>query len=245
MTNYEQGDSTLFRNNIIVFIDLDGTIMKFPFKREILPIAFKEISDITGIRLDKITQMMTEEERIRERNLNNRRYDWDDIVRTIAGRLGISWDKDLAEISENHTISGDFLYPYAKRVLKALKKNYIVYAATNGLNRYQSPMIRKLGLKMFFDQVITPDRVGYYKNDFRYFKPYLVQYALPIMVGDEYFYDICYPKRFGFKTVLVNRPQNSKWNMEVASPSNGDIIEPDAVIHNLAELPKTIRRILR
>jgi len=244
MINDKQGDSTSFGGNVIVFIDLDGTIMKFPFKRKILPIAFKEVSDRTGIRLNKIKQMMAEEEWIRERTLNNKRYDWDDIVRTIAGRLGISWDKDLAEIAENCTISKDLLYPYAKKVLKALKKHYIVCAATNGFYRYQNLMMEKLGLKMFFDQVITPDRVGYYKNDFEYFKPYLIQYALPIMVGDEYFYDIYCPKRFGFKTVLVNRPQNSKWNLETASSSNGDTIEPDITVHDLAELPQAIIRVV-
>jgi len=245
MINDKQGDLTSSRSDVIVFIDLDGTIMKFPFKRKVLPIAFKEVSDRTGIRLDKIRQMMVEEEWNRERNLSNRRYDWDDIVRTIAARLGINWNKNLAEIAENCTVSRSLLYPHAKKVLKDLKKNYIVCAATNGFYRYQNPMLEKLGLKMFFDQVITPDRVGYYKNDYGYFKSYLVQYTLPIMVGDEYFYDIYYPKRFGFKTVLVNRLQNSKWNMETASPSNGDIVEPDVTVHDLSELPQAIWRIVR
>ena len=185
------------------------------------------------------------EEYMRERSLSDKRYDWDDIVKDIARRLETSWSLDLGELTEELTLSYSYVYPCAKQTLRTLKKRgYVLCAATNGFFKYQNPILEKLDLKKYFDYILTPDTTCYYKNEIEYFKPLISKETQSVMVGDEYVYDVYYPKRFGLKAILLQRPQNYKWNMEAAMPADSDAVKPDAVIHKISELPETLESII-
>ncbi|MGQ9781249.1 MAG: HAD family hydrolase [Nitrososphaeria archaeon] len=117
----------------VIFIDLDGTTVKFPFKRRILPYAIRELSEKANIDPQKVKKMLMNREYAREIELSNRRYDWDDIVKEVAKELGIEWKQDLGKLSEESKISNDFVYPRTKQTLKGLRsRRYILCAATNG-----------------------------------------------------------------------------------------------------------------
>jgi putative hydrolase of the HAD superfamily len=228
-----------------IFIDLDGTIMKFPFKRKILSYAIRELSEQTNTSPLKIKGMLMDKEYAREKSLSDRRYDWDDIVREVARELGTEWKHDLGKIAEESSISNSFIYPRTKRTLRGLRKSgYTLYAATNGLYRYQNPILEKLDLRKYFDYIIAPDKDGYYKNENEFFRPYMPKQGFSVMVGDEYGYDVYYPKKFGLKAVLLRRPQNYRWSLEGATPVGSDAEEPDAIIYDISELPRALKGIL-
>jgi len=243
--SFTQSASTTFKNAAVIFIDLDGTIMKFPFKRKVLSFVIKKLSEETKMSTMKIRNIITEEEQRRERSLSDKRYDWDDMVKGIARRLGTNWSLDLGKLAEESALSIGYLYPHVKQTLRTLKKRgYVLYAATNGFYRYQNPIIEKLDLKKYFDCVLTPDTTHYYKNEIEYFKPFISKEAQSVMVGDEYVYDVYYPKKFGLKTIMLCRTQNYKWNTEADMPLDVETVKPDAVIHEIQELPKTVELII-
>jgi putative hydrolase of the HAD superfamily len=244
-TDNPKSESTTPEKGAVIFIDLDGTIMKFPFKRKVLPYVFKELSKKTKISPTKIRSIMTEEEYMREKSLSDKRYNWDDIVKDIAKRLGTSWSLDLGKLAEEMTLSHSYVYSRAKQTLKTLKKKgYVLCAATNGFYKYQNPIMEKLDLKKYFDYVLTPDTTYYYKNEIEYFRPFISKEKQSVMVGDEYVYDVYYPKRFGLKAILLRSPQNYKWNTEAAAPADSDEVKPDAVIKDISELPAALELIV-
>jgi putative hydrolase of the HAD superfamily len=99
-------------------------------------------------------------------------------------------------------------------------------------------------LKKYFECVLAPDTTYYYKNQIEYFKPFISKGAQSVMVGDEYVYDVYYPKKFGLKTVMLCRTQNYKSNTEADIPLDEETVKPDAVIHEIYELPKTLELIM-
>jgi len=229
----------------ILFIDLDGTLADFPFRKTVMPFVYKEVSKRAGISEKEARQLIIEEEHKREALMSKDRYDWDDIIRTVARRLGIGWDYNLAEIIEESNLSNGLLYPESKPTLQQLEDmDYLLYAATNGFYKYQNPVLEKLDLKRFFKAVITPDTIGHYKNEAGYFKPFLIDGLTSVMVGDEYVYDVFYPKKFGLKCVWINRPKQSIWNVDEVSQVDTSSERPDVVISSIGELPKVLEAIV-
>jgi len=122
----------------ILFIDVDGTLADFPFRKTVMPFVYKEVSKRAGISEKEARQLIIEEEHKREALMSKDRYDWDDIIRTVARRLGIGWDYNLAEIIEKSNLSNGLLYPESKPTLQQLEDmDYLLYAATNGFYKYQ------------------------------------------------------------------------------------------------------------
>jgi putative hydrolase of the HAD superfamily len=244
-TNYPKIESKVSKNGIVIFIDLDGTLMKFPFKRMVLPLVLQELSERTKTSSEKIRSIMIEEEIMRERTLSDKRYNWDDIVKEVAKKLGTNWSLDLGKLTGELTLSNGYLFPRAKQTLRTLKKmGYILCAATNGFFKYQNPIIEKLDLKKYFDYILTPDTTHYYKNEIGYFRPFISKGRQSVMVGDEYVYDVYYPKRFGLKAILLRNSQNYKWNTEAVAPADSDEVKPDAVINDISELPAALELIV-
>ncbi|MEM3403833.1 MAG: HAD family hydrolase [Nitrososphaeria archaeon] len=242
--NIDQGNANKYK--AILFIDLDGTLVDFPFRKTVMPFVYEKISKKAGIPVKKVRHLIVEEENKREILIRNDRYDWDDITRTVARRLGIEWTHSLVKIIEESNLSKEFVYPESKPTLEQLiRKGYLLYAATNGFYRYQNPVLEKLKLKQYFKAIITPDTVGHYKNEIGYFKPFLIDGLTPVMIGDEYVYDVVYPKRFGLKTVWINKPKKSIWNVDEVSKVDISTEKPDMTIRSIEELPKAIETIIR
>ncbi|MGQ9781250.1 MAG: HAD family hydrolase [Nitrososphaeria archaeon] len=112
------------------------------------------------------------------------------------------------------------------------------------LLQYQYPILEKLGLRKYFDYIIAPDKSGYYKNEIEFFKPYIPREGSSVMVGDEYGYDVYYPKKFGLRAILLKRPKNYRWSLESVTPVKDNTVEPDAIIYDISELPQAIQKIL-
>ena len=229
----------------ILFIDLDGTMVKHPFEIEIMSTVYEKISEEKGIDGHRVKQIIRDEEHMRVKAGRFDRYDFDDIVRTVAKRLGIQWNIDLSEKIRSADIPSTLLYPHVKETLEELKKKkYTMYLATNGLYRYQNPILEKLDLKKYFDDVITPDKVGCHKDSFGYFKKYLFDGFPAIMIGDEYISDIYYPKKFGLKTVWIRRPGTANEAIDWWLPVKEHIEKADAIVQEIDEIPTTLDLIL-
>lgn len=239
-----------------LFVDLDNTIMINPFKSAIFPIICGELAAKTTLTPEVILDLIIEEQVGRESQGVDaaKAMDWDDIVQTIALRLGVSFTRSIQEL-----VVESARYPHiqildnAADVLVTLSKNQArrMIAVSKGLSKYQRPVLEALQLIKYFDTIITPDTCGYLKNDKRFYHPYMTDSQLLIVVGDTYVDDVFYPKTFGFETVWVCRTMQDttllrkepfERAVEIPLPEKY-LTRPDAVVVHLEELPRVIERI--
>ena len=88
-----------FRWQSVVFIDLDATILKGPFESAVFPVVFAELSQKSGLDAPEIRQKVIQENLDRQRDPNvpaTLAMDWDDILDTVAGRLGVKLEASAA-----------------------------------------------------------------------------------------------------------------------------------------------------
>ena len=72
--------------------------------------------------------------------------DWDDIVHTIAARLGVELKISIVELVQSRARSESRLLDKADQVLRELASpERAIVAATNGLVKYQKPVLEALG----------------------------------------------------------------------------------------------------
>jgi FMN phosphatase YigB (HAD superfamily) len=245
----------------IIFIDLDNTVMINPFRSKIFPYVCKKISSQTDRNPLEILNLIYEEHARRKADptmVPRRVMDWDEIVKEVSIRLGTTWTIPLEKLVTRYAH-----FPYiriidnADKVLTklALPGRRRIVAITNGLSKYQLPVLKSLGLLQHFDELLSPDKTNHLKSEKEFYITCLVKQSSPllsIVVGDDYFDDVFYPKQFGFFSVWVLREDGNSGVLlkkdafqrakEIITPQ-GFLIKPDAVIGNLSFLPKVIDRI--
>lgn len=134
-------------------------------------------------------------------------YDWDAIYLQAAAELGAPSDAratiDVARwvreccAQEGHVRA---LPGAAEMLAKLSAAGARLVVISNGYAPYQEPVLEWLGLLPYFDEVVTPDRVGYAKPDARIFQ---AAGPLDAFVGDTLVHDVLGARQAGVAAVWV------------------------------------------
>lgn len=195
--------------------DLDGVLMVNPFDSCVVPRLERLLAASTSmIGLER------QEVSIRVRGAIRRgwqqrmatgdlaaAYDWDAIYLQAAAELGAHeeaqasidvglWVRDCC--AEGGHIEA---LPGAEEMLARLAAaGARLVVISNGYATYQEPVLERLGLLKYFDEVVTPDRVGYAKPDRRIFQ---AAGRLDAFVGDTLVHDVLGARQAGIPAVWV------------------------------------------
>ncbi len=244
--------------NSVIFLDLDGTVIKGPFEPAVFPAVLGELARKAGLDPAEARRLVVQENLDRQ---GDRRVpavlamDWDDILATVAARLGVRLESSAVEIARAHAGPPDsFLLEGAHVALEELARDKrgrrALVVATKGLGKYQRPVLDALGLTPLFDDILTPDRHNALKQDAAFYGDWPGRARIRISVGDHYEDDVVAPHRFGFRTI---------WKVKAEEAALGDYdplerperftysaaqrTRPDAIILSLLELPRVIERL--
>ena len=238
-----------------LFIDLDGTIMENPFLSAVFPYLTDALAPKLGMNADVLSSefIVEQESRLRQPDVYSptMTMDWDDIVETVIHRYGYELPRTVCELVSEYS-RPPYIYaiddsPAVLRELKQASHRRLV-VASNGLSKYQLPVMKALGLTPLFHDFLMPDLAGYLKTEEGFYRRYAAQEArgLFISVGDNYTHDVICPKRFGFHAIykIENTPDLADLPpfARCAYLPPVDIL-PDAVILSLDELPAVIAAI--
>jgi len=237
----------------VVFIDLDSTILRGPFESAVFPVVLAELAIKSRLDVKEARRQVFQEYLDRQKTPGipaALAVDWDDILDTVAARLGVRLEARALEIANSH--AGP---PYsavlddAGQILRSLvSPQRAIVVATKGLRKYQLPVLDALGLTPLFTDILTPDVHHALKQEAAFYGHWPRSTRLQISVGDYYEDDVEAPSRFGFKTVWkLDAPDG---DLARADPfdrpiqfnySSGQTTRPDAIILSLHELPQVVR----
>jgi FMN phosphatase YigB (HAD superfamily) len=238
----------------VVFIDLDYTIMRSAIETIVTPVVEGEIAQKTGKSIAELDDLITAELSKRHSDPSlpvTIKMDWDDILCTIADRLGVRLQSSPSRAIKAHIGTPQMsLYDGVREVLNELSTpERAVVLATDGLRKYQIPILEGFDLMSHFDEVLTPDSSNALKKVKEFFGDWPSKTDLQIMVGDRYKDDIGPAQKHGFKTVWTfqllctinpsERPEIFHWITE------GQQGKPDAIIFSLKELPGVVTELER
>lgn len=131
------------------------------------------------------------------RSFTIKAFDWDYIFTEVAHRFGVPMSIDVNDALMKY-VHGFKLFDGALELLKLIRDlGHRLVIATNGLYKYQSVVIKELGLSRFIDGIRTPDMVGCPKNCREFFD------GAQAMIGDNPLFDVYYPTRFGLMTIFI------------------------------------------
>ena len=239
----------------VLFVDLDGTIIRGPFEPAVFPVVFCELARKTGLDEKEIRRLAVQENVDRQRDANCsavRAMDWDDIFDTVAARLGVKLDARAVELAHSHTRPPDTaVLDEADQVLRQLiSSRRAIVVATKGLRKYQRPVLDALGLTPLFTDILTPDVNGALKNKLAFYGDWPQAAQLKISVGDHYEDDVVSPRQFEFTTIWKRHSSDDALNRlnPFERPANfdyaeGQTVRPDAIIVSLSELPHVVEEL--
>ncbi|MEM4775069.1 MAG: HAD family hydrolase [Sulfolobales archaeon] len=223
---------------LIMFVDLDGTLVVSPTSN-VIKEACSYIATNSGTSVSEVEQRLWRLHIELVKRSDPLAFDWDYVYREVSRFFGVSSgysiEKRLHELCHLSKLLDN-----AGRVLEELAHAVeTLILATNGLIKYQKCIIETLGLDKYFDDIFTPDNRGCLKNCEKF-------YAVPaesdrkIAVGDNYTFDVYYPKKFGLKAIHVLR---SEFDPYLRWLKIKRIYEPDAIITSLKHLPGTLLKL--
>lgn len=203
----------------LVSFDLDGVLQKNPFrfghddgvfariKFALAPYAHPH--DPTAGAALALAAVAEEHDARLARGLLVLAYDWDDIVATVAARLGCPDSLPVrAWVEECCRLPGLIrAYEGSAACLESLAAaGHTLVSITNGYRCYQEPVLRGLGLWDFFHTVATPDGVGYAKPEPGIFRAMEHLGTPRIHVGDTLPHDVAGAKRAGWLAIYIAQP---------------------------------------
>ena len=188
-----------------LFMDLDGTIMRNPFWTAVFPIVSDQLAAAAGLPAQDVLRMIMEENRRRMRSGKDvaLAMDWDDIVRSVAARLGALWQLSVEQlVIDNCKPPHIEMLDQADQALEAaLRRGWRLVVASHGLCKYQLPVLQALGLYSLFTDVATPDTRLCLKPDRCFWLPYVESERPAVHLGDLYQDDVLAPKTCGVLAV--------------------------------------------
>lgn len=191
-----------------ITFDLDGTLMQNPFVGWVFPEIEAAINQLSATKLEVKQRLVDEHQSRMDRQEYVAAYDWDDMVRRLVTEEQLAVELDVAQLVQKHSTDGK-IYLLEEGILETLdrlkQKGYKLAAVTNGFYKYQFPVLKALGLAQYFDEVLTPDRVGTGKPDVQIFTPLQDTGEIIAHVGDRVDHDVVAGKQLGVKTILIHR----------------------------------------
>jgi len=245
-----------------VTFDLDGTLMQNPFGAWVFPEIAEVISGKLGRKIDIILEMVAEHELRMEQGRYVDAYDWDDILGLRCKQLGMEAPFEIEPLLRKHAVAPkiSLLEPGILEILGAIKsRGYSLAVVTNGFYKFQAPVMEGLGLLDYFDEILTPEKVGTGKPD-----PKMIDVLtgeVVAHVGDRLDHDVQMANRKNVTSVFVDRnlpdelkefdPRQrssdqrmrtrclEKWKKEsrnTAAIALSSVLMPAVVIHSMQEL---------
>ncbi len=146
-------------------------------------------------------------------------YDWDDVVakvaadlygqaRTSALALPPPPSLDIAELVRYYCGLPGMVrsLPGAHEVLRSLKsRGHTLVVVSNGYHKYQLPVLRTLGLDVYFSDIYTPEQVGAAKPSPGIFHAAWHGECAPVHVGDDIVHDAYGARAAGGYSVWLHR----------------------------------------
>ena len=225
----------------VIFLDLDNTILHGPFESTVFPTVFREIAEKSGLDVAGIRGRVLEENRRRQETPAIpavQAMDWGDILATVAGALGVQLTANVQQIVDAHAGPPHAVaLDDAAAVLRQLARpDRALVVATNGLRKYQQPVLDALGLTRLFTEILTPDTHNALKQDAAFYGDWPRVTQIQVSVGDRSIWKPGAP--LGELAALDPwaRPERFAYQ-------EGQTIRPDAIIASLAELPAVVEQL--
>ncbi|MGC9208423.1 MAG: HAD family hydrolase [Nitrososphaeria archaeon] len=189
---------SLKMNGFDVLIDLDDTIFHNDFADEIFPeYLFESSTD----PFEAKTSILSAHYRYLS-EFSWLSFDWEKLyLEHVRPKFYFELDR-----LEEKYYRWPFVYRFrnALKLLKTLKRlGCRIYAYTNGYYKYQSKLLEIMGMRHYFDDIYSPDRLGVSKMHM--FEKLNVHKDKTIVIGDDFFFDVEVPSYYGFKTILIYR----------------------------------------
>lgn len=187
----------------VISFDLDGTLISGPFGRV--------LTDLHETLINAGRPPVKPEIQRRHRQLLSSdplaAYNWDAIVADVLARNGDQQPFDLVDRLGVHVRDGRtrLLHEHTFENLAALRAaGWRVLVLTNGLRRYQEPILRGAGLLDAIDQLVTADDVGQPKPFAAPFVTARGTAGRHVHVGDRLDHDIAGGNAAGAETILLD-----------------------------------------
>ncbi|WP_156157903.1 HAD family hydrolase [Gordoniibacillus kamchatkensis] len=191
-----------------ITFDLDGTLMQNPFGKGVFPEVEEQISAALQ-RPFRATEALVREHELRmQQGLTVAAYDWDDMVRRLLAELQLQLDLDVERLVLKHSAAPK-IYLLEETVIPTLRRlaerGYSLAAVTNGFYKYQYPVMERLGLGEWFDEIVTPEKAGCGKPDAGILRLLQETGRIVAHVGDRLDHDVYMANRAGVPSVLIHR----------------------------------------
>ncbi|MBE3599272.1 MAG: NUDIX domain-containing protein [Limnochordaceae bacterium] len=224
---------------VTISFDLDGVLMRNPFRDGIFPQVTRALAPAFGGSEAMAMEALTEEYRRRlaasreaaasgppAGSLAAWAYDWTDIIAAVAGRHGVPGvpEEPVEATVERLARAGtaiSFMHATVPAALAALRRDgYQLMVTTNGLWAYQRPVLEALGILDAFQRFCAPDLTGWAKPDARAFTWVEGgQSRRPsVHVGDDLLYDVAAARAAGIRAVWVIPPRLSRLELLARRP---------------------------
>lgn len=239
----------------VLFIDLDATIIRGPFEPAVFPTVFAELAQKSGLDKQELRRMALQDNLARYRDPSvpaDRAMDWDDIFAAIASRLGVTLEVRAVEIARAHAgPPASAVLDGAREALEQLAcPSRALVVATQGLMKYQKPVLDALGLTPLFTGLLAPDVNHAPKISRAFYGDWPQAAPLCISVGDYYEHDVIPAKQWGWKSIWkLNHDGETITQLDpFARPTRyafapDQTARPDAIILSLRELPAVVEQI--
>ncbi|UFJ41384.1 HAD hydrolase-like protein [Brevibacillus humidisoli] len=191
-----------------ISFDLDGTLMQNPFGKAVFPEVAAIAAKHLGRPYDTTAALVAEHERRFAARQWVAAYDWDDIVRQLFRRLGLSVEIDIAALVTAYAVH-PYSYLLEETVIHVLEqlreRGYSLAAVTNGFRKYQFPVMEALGLAEQFERIITPEMVGCAKPETEILRPLQLEGEIVAHIGDRLDHDVQLANRVDTLSVWIYR----------------------------------------
>jgi putative hydrolase of the HAD superfamily len=189
-----------------ITFDLDGTLMQNPFRKWVFP----EIKELISNQLQrefKSTEALIFEHELRmQQNRTVDAYDWDGMVQELLKKLRIDLEINVEQLVLKHSFAPK-IYVLEEAVIPTLRRlkeqGFLLATVTNGLYKYQYPVMKELGISDLFDEIITPEKVGCGKPDVNILRGLQESGQIVAHVGDRLDHDVYLANETGVRSILI------------------------------------------
>ncbi|MEZ0290824.1 MAG: hypothetical protein ABWJ42_07045 [Sulfolobales archaeon] len=230
---------------VVLFIDLDNTLIKNPLGFSVLPKVYRFLSDSLGVDYERAIELFKEvhlEIFLRD---PLRSFDWDFIVEEILRRYSIKKSFSVLEEQLRSCEKAYLLGDIIETLRKLEEKSYLMILSTNGLLKYQKCLIERLGLERSFNLIFTPDIRGCIKSMKCFYELHSLEDEYTrIAIGDDILFDVYYPCMYNMKTIHIKRYNITKHMYLEKLNINPNIIKANATIDDFNLVPSIIDNLI-
>lgn len=186
--------------------DLDETLIKNPFEKWVFPEIKALLMDESDINI--VRTLVSRHKALLEDEAYAAAYNWDEILQEVLTANNIPIHIDIETLVKKHAVVPKvyLLEDNIKETLLHLKEcGFSLAVITNGLYKYQFPVLEALGIAGLFEEIITPTETGTGKPDMKMVEKLLGTGELIAHVGDRLDHDVSFSNQLGALSVLIDK----------------------------------------